>query len=304
MKKVIVRLGNGLGNQLFTYAAGYSFAKKNNAELYVDDESGFYKRYKYELHNFNISAKMVDKRHKFLGFLGRVKRKILIKLSKFNTGRKFLIEERDQNKLSYYNPNQLNVDFRENLYFEGYFQSEKYFKSDIENLLKEFSFKSNIINQKNIYKEDIKKSNSISIHLRQNKFLADENHKDLKKLNSEFLNNNFQIIKKGIEYFDKKLENPIYFVWSNNFSGIKELFNSKKFILMDDNLDKDPAYDLYLMSLCKHFILSPSSMHYWAAVLSKNGNKICLSPLNIKNKSGYYGFSNNKDIKADWWKEI
>ena len=28
MKKVIVRLGNGLGNQLFTYAAAYSFAKK------------------------------------------------------------------------------------------------------------------------------------------------------------------------------------------------------------------------------------------------------------------------------------
>ena len=304
MKKVIVRLGNGLGNQLFTYAAAYSFAKKNNAELYVDDESGFHKRYKYELDNFNISANMVDKRYKFLGFLGRVKRKILIKLSKFNTGRKFLIEERDQNKLSYYNPNQLNVDFKKDLHFEGYFQSEKYFKSDIENLLKEFSFKSNIINQKNIYKEDIKKSNSVSIHLRQDKFLADENHKDLKKLNSEFLNNNFQIIKKGIEYFDKKLENPIYFVWSNNFSGIKELFNSKKFILMDNNLDKDPAYDLYLMSLCKHFILSPSSMQYWDEVLSKSSNKICLSPLNIINKSGYYGFSNNKDIKADWWKEI
>ena len=38
MKKVIVRLGNGLGNQLFTYAAAYSFAKKNNAELFIDDE--------------------------------------------------------------------------------------------------------------------------------------------------------------------------------------------------------------------------------------------------------------------------
>ena len=49
MKKVIVRLGNGLGNQLFIYAAAYSFAKRNNAELYVDDESGFYKRHKYEL---------------------------------------------------------------------------------------------------------------------------------------------------------------------------------------------------------------------------------------------------------------
>ena len=33
MKKVIVRLGNGLGNQLFTYAAAYSFAKKNNSKV-------------------------------------------------------------------------------------------------------------------------------------------------------------------------------------------------------------------------------------------------------------------------------
>ena len=68
MKRVIVRLGNGLGNQLFTYAAAYSFAKKNNAELYVDDVSGFHKKhkgYKYELHNLNITAPIVDKRYKF-----------------------------------------------------------------------------------------------------------------------------------------------------------------------------------------------------------------------------------------------
>ena len=150
MKKVIVRLGNGLGNQLFTYAAAYSFAKKNNAELQVDDESGFHKRYKYELHNFNICAPIAGRKHKFLGLSGRFKRKILIKLSKFNPNIKFLIETKDKDKLSYYNPEQLNVDFRKNLYFEGYFQSEKYFKSNIIDLLKDLTFKDNIVNQKNI----------------------------------------------------------------------------------------------------------------------------------------------------------
>ncbi|WP_304039196.1 hypothetical protein, partial [Mesonia mobilis] len=74
------RLGNGLGNQLFTYAAAYSFAKKYKAKLYVDDESGFYKMYKYELHNLNISAPIVEKKYKFLGIGGRIKRKILQKL--------------------------------------------------------------------------------------------------------------------------------------------------------------------------------------------------------------------------------
>ncbi|MDC0059667.1 alpha-1,2-fucosyltransferase [Pelagibacteraceae bacterium] len=304
MKKVIVRLGNGLGNQLFTYAAAYSFAKKNDAILYVDDESGFYIRHKYELHNFNISAPIVEKKDKFLGFMGRTKRKILIKLSNFNTNTKFLIEKKDQNKLSNYNLEQFDINFTKNLYFEGYFQSEKYYKLYIQGILKEFTFKNNIIEQKNSFINDIKNSNSVSIHLRQDKFLADENHKNLDQLNSEFMKNNISLIKRGIEYFDKKIDNPKYFVWSNNFSGIKTLFESKKFTLVNENFEKDPAYDLYLMSLCKHFILSASSMHYWGALLSKNLNKICLSPPYIKNRSGYYGFSNNKDIRADWWKEI
>ena len=72
MKKIIVRLGNGLGNQLFTYAAAFSFAKKHQAEIYVDDESGFQKKYKYELHNFNISAQIIEKKYKFVGTLGAV----------------------------------------------------------------------------------------------------------------------------------------------------------------------------------------------------------------------------------------
>lgn len=309
MKRVIVRLGNGLGNQLFTYAAAYSFAKKNNAKLYVDDESGMNKKvdkargYKYELHNFNISAQIVEKEYKFLGFLGRTKRRILKKMSKFNPSSKFLIESKDKNKLSNYNPDQLNIAFDKNLYFEGNFQSEKYYKSDTEDLLKEFSFKDYIINQNNSFINDIKKNNSVSIHLRQNKFLADENHKNLDKLNSEFLDLNIKLIKRGIAYFDKRLENPKYFVWSNNFSNIKRLFDAKKFTLVNENFYKDPAYDLYLMSLCKHFVLAPSTMHYWAAFLSTNANKVCLSPSNIKNRSGYYGFSNNKDIRPDWWKE-
>ena len=173
MKRGIVRLANGLGNQLFTYAAAYSFAKKNNAKLYVDDESGFYKRYRYELNNFNISAPIIDKKYKFLGYLGRSKRKILVKLSRLNSNSntKFLIEKKDQNKLTNYNSEQLNINFNKDLYFEGYFQSEKYYKIDIESILDEFSFKNNITSQRSSFIDDIKKSNSVSIHLRQNKFI-------------------------------------------------------------------------------------------------------------------------------------
>jgi len=304
MKKVIVRLGNGLGNQLFTYAAAYTFAKNKNAKLFVDDKSGFYKRYKYELHNFKISAPVVENKYKFVGLLGRSKRKLLIRISKFNKDSKFLIEHRDNDKFTSYQPKNLDVNFKKNLYFEGYFQSEKYYEKEAENIHEEFSFKNNVVNQENKFLNDIKKNNSVSIHLRQDKFLSDEKHKNIDELNKHFLENNVSSIKKGVDYFDKKIENPKYFIWSNNFLGIESIFNRNKFTFVDSNLDKDPAYDLYLMSLCKHFILSPSTLHYWAAFLSKSKNKICISPINIKNQNGYYGFSNNKNIKPVWWREI
>tara|TARA_B100000795_G_C22751090_1_gene419460 strand:- start:684 stop:857 length:174 start_codon:yes stop_codon:yes gene_type:complete len=43
-KKVIVRVAEGLGNQLFMYANGLALAKKNAATLYIDNESGFFKK--------------------------------------------------------------------------------------------------------------------------------------------------------------------------------------------------------------------------------------------------------------------
>tara|TARA_B100001750_G_C15405239_1_gene544783 strand:+ start:69 stop:977 length:909 start_codon:yes stop_codon:yes gene_type:complete len=302
MKKVIVRLGNGLGNQLFTYASAFAFAKRNNAKLYIDDKSGFYKRHKYELHNFTISGTIVDKKYKFLGPLGRLKRRIM---KKFGLKSSFFIEEVDEKKLSYYNPIKFEHNFNNTLYFEGYFQSEKYFEKYKKEILTEFTFKEHLKkDQPQSIIKNIKNSNSVSIHLRQEKFLKDENHKDLEKINLEHFDNNIEIINRGIKYFDKNLENPSYFVWSNNFDKLEKLFPSKKFTLIKTNLTKDPAYDLYLMSLCKNFILSPSTLHYWGAFLSKNPSKICLSPINVKNKSGYYGFSNNRDIKPNWWKDI
>ena len=302
MKKVIVRLGNGLGNQLFTYASAFAFAKKNKAELYIDDESGFYKRHKYELHNFKITSPIIDKKHKFLGHFGRLKRRFL---KKFGHKNRFFLEDIDEKKLSFYKEKKFQIDFKNILYFEGYFQSEKYFENYKESILNEFTFKDQIKNeQSKKLVNDIINSNSISIHFRQDKFLKDENHKDLDKINLEHFNNNMEIINKGIEYFDKHVDNPLYFVCSNNFKNIEKFFSSKKFILVKENLNKDPAYDLYLMSLCKHFILSPSTLHYWGAYLSQNHSKICLAPKNIKNKAGYYGFSNNRDIKPSWWREI
>ena len=44
MKKLIVRIAEGLGNQLFMYSNGLALAKENNYDLYVDNTSGYFKK--------------------------------------------------------------------------------------------------------------------------------------------------------------------------------------------------------------------------------------------------------------------
>ena len=301
MKNIIVRLANGIGNQLFTYAAAFNYSKKINANLLIDDKSGFHKRHKYELNNFNLSAKIADDNFKFIGHIGRLKRKIYKKFNFINRDISFIEEKKDQNKLTEHDKNIFSKNVNKNIYFEGYFQTEKYFMEVKNNILKEFSFKDKITNEKNKFKDLILNTNSISIHIRNNKYLKSENHKNIDKLNEENFKLNIDIAKKGIDFFEKKFDDPKFFIWSNDFTGLKESFSSDKYIFVNNKTQINDVYDLYLMTLCKNFIVSPSTFSYWGAFLSNNKNKICLGPLNINNKSGYYGFSNNKDIRPDWW---
>ena len=43
-KKIILRLSNEIGNQMFMYASAYSLAKKMNRELFLDNETAFLRK--------------------------------------------------------------------------------------------------------------------------------------------------------------------------------------------------------------------------------------------------------------------
>ena len=59
-KKIILRLSNEIGNQMFMYASALSISKKMNRELLLDNETAFLLKKnisKYGLNNFKITAK-------------------------------------------------------------------------------------------------------------------------------------------------------------------------------------------------------------------------------------------------------
>ena len=104
-RKLITRISNELGNQLFMYASTFAIAKKLDRKLLIDNETSFKSKKnisKYGLDNFTISSDIADKNDKFLGIMGYMKRKLLKKFDYFLNNKNFYVETKDKNKITKY----------------------------------------------------------------------------------------------------------------------------------------------------------------------------------------------------------
>ena len=151
--------------------------------------------------------------------------------------------------------------------------------------------------------------NSVSICLRQNRFIEGKNSYNniLNTKNSlTFTDEQIIYINKAINYFKKTIDNPTFFLWSNDINNINLKLFSEKITLVNHNknfcfnLDKR-CLDLFLISNCNNHIVIPSSFNWWGAWLSQKKNKIILRPSD-KNFSLFR--VNNKDLWPSDWIEI
>ena len=289
---------------MFMYAHAYALSKKLNRELYIDNESAYLRKKSvgsYKLDRFNISSKIIENQYKFLSIFQYLKRKYFTKLDYFKKNKIFYKEKLGVNKKThYYNEHELNKNKNFLIYIRGHFESEKYFLNCRESIHKELSFKNEKQYQKNIYYKYILNNNVVAITVRQNRF-NERNYSQttdllLKKKSDFFLIKQIQYIKKAVSYFKNKVKNPKFLIWSNDFSNLDKYFSSNFIFVKNSNKNKDLT-DLYLLSHCKYFIVSPSTFSWWGAWLSKRKGKICVRPKNLN-------VSNNKDFWPKEWKSI
>ncbi len=309
-KKIIIRISNEIGNQLFMYASSLGIAKKLDRELYIDNETSFKARKnisKFGLDNFKISCAKANRKDKFLGIKGYIKRKLLKKIDFFFSLKNFYIEEKDENKNTKYNTI-LNKNLTNKTFFEGYFETEKYFSDIKDQIMEEFRFIEEDKYKKNSFFEKVKKNNTVSICLRQNRFVEGAGTYKMEniKKSEQFRDEQINYINKSILHIKKNLDNPIFYLWSNDLDNIDmSLFNTKLIKVFHnkedtENVDKR-ALDLFLISQCNHHIVIPSSFNWWGAWLCKYDNKIICRP----NDKFFSSFKlNNKDFWPDKWIEI
>ena len=297
--KLIVRLSNNLGNQMFMYASAYVFAKKLNRDFSYDDETAYQSSnlYKYNLDIFKISSTKAPNNLKFLNKSGYIKRKFLKYFDNFYSSKMFYVEPRDRNKNTSFNDKILSGNFRDKLFVEGHFESEKYFNSHINEIKSEFSFKNYKSFENNQIFNSIKNSESVSICIRQNRFSERKRAITSKddKNSLIFTKDQVKYIEKSINLIKSKVTNPKFFLWSNDLKGLNSYFPDNQFTSVSTN---KVDYDLFLMSQSKHSIVIPSSFNWWGAWLGKSSKSIVIRPSN----DHFSNFNiNNKDFwPKDW----
>lgn len=292
---IVVRLMGGLGNQLFQYAAGRALSLRHNTELKFDfsflnaDPQNRYTKRNLEINLFTVTVEEVTEkelnRFKSNSLLRRAKRKFFGNLfSRYHIANHYGVKFDN----SFFN-------YPKNTYLNGYWQSEKYFYSVREILLKELRLKRPKTEEVLRAENEIQVSVSVSLHVRRGDYVSDKSaavHHGVLSLDYYY---------KALELIKKQYPSITIFVFSDDTPWVKNnLILSDKCHYIDFNTGENSVFDMYLMSLCKHNIIANSSFSWWGAWLNQNQEKIVVSPKNwFTNKE-----LTDNDIIPDTWVQL
>lgn len=268
--EIIMLYQQGLGNQMFQYALKLSFKIKG---FYTNDYIGLYQQF---------PEKMCNKTFE----LNNAFKNLKLNIIQQDIGVWHYNERQDQP--GRFIPTIWNIKKEDPVSFDGFWQTEKYFKDIRKDLLKHFKFnKPEHILKYYGRKFSSSKTPTVAIHIRRGDYLELDTFNNI--CTKTYYDN-------AINYMRKQLgENIQFIVFSNDIEWCKN--NYPDFTYIDINKFKkyQDWYDMYLMSKCQHNIIANSSFSWWGAWLNKNPNQIVVAPNQWLN-----GYSTD-DIWCDKW---
>ena len=256
---VFVSLSGGLGNQMFQFAFGLSYAERNKETLILEtSELQSDVKREYALGAFNINNTCITSNPKELSFFKR------LSLGIFGTIKD--IKEKAEFKF--------DSDFshiKGQIRLLGYWQNQKYFEDFKEEIFSIFSLKKPGTTFCAL-SEKYHELQTVSIHVRRGDYVSDL------QTNQVHGTCSLDYYKDAIEMINKS--NPAikftYLIFSDDKAWSKEAFS----FLQDKEIIEQllDAEELILMSQCTHNIIANSSFSWWAACLNKNKNKKVIAP--------------------------
>ncbi len=283
-KEITINLRGGLGNQMFSYAAGRALSLDTNIPLALDThslEKGFTKdtARTYKLNAFNVAGKILtdgESASRRPGYLVNLYLRLY---------RKFFPE----NPYTFYEiPAQSAAKYHDGVWR----QNELYFAKHRETILKDFTLKDPFGTRALYWSDEMKKNNlsgveTISLHIRGGDYITNKHAhahhgvlpasyyaSALAYLSDKVLTN----IKAFLYVFTDDIP---YFtsVWNGIDTDITSHFIVK--IVSETEVSVDSVKDfeeIILMSQCKHNIIANSSFSWWGAWLNENKDKTIIAP--------------------------
>lgn len=244
---VIVRIGAGLGNQLFQYAFARNIAIKLKTKLKID-----------------LTQCEKDKSTPFAFF----------RLDAFNLKDKTFATQKEIDSIDhtwkiFNDQSQPEVHKGDNVFFEGgsFEQKEIWFAENAKEIVKEFTLKEPLHEISAQWKKKIKSSkNPVALHIRigdcLNPFWRNQGVNNFPK----------QYYLDCLEILKKDYPEMTIFVFSDGIQWAKENFKLDYPTYYVEGCERDYE-EQYLMSCCDHNIVAHSTFSFWGAYLNPNPKK-------------------------------
>lgn len=171
------------------------------------------------------------------------------------------------------------------------FNAHKMNKAFYEHKTNWISYKPIKLNEKNQAIIDAMLScNSVSLHVRRGDFLSSKYAASHAGVATEMYYEN------SINQITKKMENPTFFVFSDDIEWCRKNLKLPSAIYVDWNVGEDSYIDMFLMKHAKANIIANSTFSYWGAYFNER-NPIVMYPLKWK----YSESDTALDIFPDNW---
>lgn len=284
---IIIHVMGGLGNQLYQYALSEklkTLGKRVKLDFYAYHEAQGEEREWRELElerlvGLEYEACTKEERTLFLDnsmkLTDRVRRKL--------TGRK----NRTIAETADYMPEIFEMD---DVYLYGFWGCERYYK-DITGLLQQkirFPESKNPKNSKVL--AAMEKEHAVSVHIRRKDYLTVADGKRYMGICTD------AYYKAAFAYISERVENPVFYIFSDDLEYAKEHFHGENMHIVDWNTGEDSLYDMKLMSRCRHNICANSTFSIWGARLNPHQDKLMIRPLHHDN----YETAQPAQIHENW----
>jgi hypothetical protein len=154
-------------------------------------------------------------------------------------------------------------DIKEDTDFEGYYQTDKYFKHCSDIVRKEFTFKENVVKEVKQYLDKLEGKKLVSLHVRRGSYLGNTEFHPLCKI--DYYNKAMDLLDDG---------NTVFVCTSDDKDWCEKNLNRSNILFNFNSL----IYDMCLISNCHDHIIANSSFSWWGSWLSDNPDKKIIAP--------------------------